>query len=382
MAKKRIPTGLIEAAGRVSQAQNVFLDRSEILDPAIKSGLERKREKEANNKKIMLAANDLMQGFDSNVDYTELSEQDQKTVSAAVTGFQKTYGDAAKVAAAIEDKTSAEYQAQVDIMNSSSNAMRKLKANLDGLAGFKEEYGVNVKQNNYSMAGANSTAIAQGYIMANDAIGSIDQKGNLNWNSNEQNFNFSDYKMPFGKEKGQDAAKALGVIVDRVSRAKRELNANDKDTISRQVEDILSDPAAYASLVSDADLIQFDFSNIDPEDPEAFNKTKELIVNSIVATQGNIIAEEEKEYEDTRTTTQKNRASTYNTKKDLWDNGSIVTVQHTKNGGRLIAKKREDARGTIWEVSELNSDGAGLGTYRPMPTLTNEQFDQFFEFQI
>lgn len=308
MAKKRIPTGLIEAAGRVSQAQNVFLDRSKILDPAIKSGLERKREKEANNKKIQQAANTLMKDFDSNVDYTELSEQDTKTVKTAVMSFQKTYSEASKIAAAIEDKTSEEYQEQVDIMNGAINSMKKLRSNLDGLTEFKEEYIVNQNEDNYSAAGANSPALMQGYIMANNAIGGIDEKGNLNWDPSKQQFgdslsfatggavpafNFSDYKMPFGKEKGQNAAIALGVITAEVKKKKTALDDSDIGLINIQVEKILSDPQAYASLVSDADLPMFDFSTIDPEDPEGFNKAKELIVNAIIGKQGTDVSEKE-----------------------------------------------------------------------------------------
>ena len=66
----------------------------------------------------------------------------------------------------------------------------------------------------------------------------------------------------------------------------------------------------------------------------------------------------------------------------MWDKGSIVTVQHTKAGGRLVATKRSTRGGDLWEVNEYDRDGALIGPFGGLPKLTNEQFDQFFEFQI
>ena len=137
---------LIKAVGRVSQAQSKFFDRgAAMIDPAINKMKEAKAAREANNKAIQQRANGLMSGFKNNIDLTKLKPEDETLVKNKVMGYQQQFAEAANIAAGIEDKTSAEYQAQVDIMNGISANMRNLKSNLDNLSAFKADYLANIE---------------------------------------------------------------------------------------------------------------------------------------------------------------------------------------------------------------------------------------------
>ena len=277
---------LIKAVGRVSQARSKFFDRgAAIVDPAINKMKEAKAAREANNKAIQQRANGLMSGFKNNIDLTKLKPEDEALVKGKVMEFQKQFAEAANIAAGIEDKTSTEYQAQVDIMNGISANMRNLKSNLDNLSGFKADYLANIEAGNYSNAGMNDMSLAQGLTMTEFPIGSISDNGDLNWDSEGTGaFNWQDYKQPFAKANG--TAQVLGKLADAVSKTPNTLTDFDKENVISQVEQAVENPQVLASLISGEDLKQFDFSNIDPEDPNAKDQVVDLITKSIFALQG------------------------------------------------------------------------------------------------
>ena len=278
--------GLIKAVGRVSQAQSKFFDRgAAMIDPAINKMKEAKAAREANNKAIQQRANGLMSGFKNNIDLTKLKPEDETLVKNKVMGYQQQFAEAANIAAGIEDKTSAEYQAQVDIMNGISANMRNLKSNLDNLSAFKADYLANIEAGNYSNAGMNDMSLAQGLTMTEFPIGSISDNGDLNWDSEGTGaFNWQDYKQPFAKANG--TAQVLGKLADAVSKTPNALTDFDRENVISQVEQAVENPQVLASLISGEDLKQFDFSNIDPEDPNAKDQVVDLITKSIFALQG------------------------------------------------------------------------------------------------
>jgi len=248
--------------------------------------LEAKKERENKNKETQSRVNNLMGQFKNDIDILKFKPEDQALVKNSITEWRNGYAEAANIAATIKDKSSAAYQEQVDIMNNYKNRMVNLKSNLDNLSAFKGEYTQNIDAGTYSNAGANDMALAQGEVMLQYPIGSISDNGDLMWNDEAGGgeFGFQDYQMPFGKATG--LASALGNIAGNIRTQSTPLDNVQKNEIDERVDNLLSDPKALASLISDSDLPGFDFSNIDPEDPNARAQVRDLLVKSIYDLQG------------------------------------------------------------------------------------------------
>lgn len=284
MAKQQ-GSGVVAAARRVSDTQGAFQDRGKQFFTGYDKALEAKKEKEAKNKETQGRVNNLMGQFKNDIDVLKFKPEDQTLVKNTITGWRQEYADAANAAAQIQDKSSAEYQEYMDIMNGIKNKMTNLKSNLDNLAAFKGEYAENIKAGHYSNAGANDMSLAQGEVMLQYPIGSISPNGDLMWDDEGTGaFGFQDYQMPF--EKATGLATALGKIADPIRMQKTPLDDLQKREIKEKVDALVRDPKALASLISDSDLPGFDFSNIDPEDPNAKEKVADLLVRSIEGLRG------------------------------------------------------------------------------------------------
>ena len=233
--------------------------------------------------------------FKNDIDVLKFKPEDQTLVKNTITGWRQEYADAANAAAQIQDKSSPEYQEYMDIMNGVKNKMTNLKSNLDNLAAFKGEYAENVKAGHYSNAGANDMSLAQGEVMLQYPIGSISANGDLMWNDEAGGgeFGFQDYQMPF--EKATGLATALGKIADPIRMQKTPLDDLQRREIKEKVDALVRDPKALASLVSDSDLPGFDFSNIDPEDPNAKEQVADLLVKSIEGLRGKGVVPDKKD---------------------------------------------------------------------------------------
>ena len=298
MAKQQRVSGVVAAARRVSDTQGAFQDRGGQFMTGYNKSLEAKKEREAKNKETQTRVNGLMDQFKNDIDVLKFKPEDQTLVKNTITGWRNEYAEAANAAAKIQDKSSPEYQQYVDIMNGIKNKMNNLKGNLDNLAAFKGEYAKNVKAGHYSNAGANDMSLAQGEVMLQYPIGSIGENGDLMWNDEAGGgeFGFQDYQMPF--EKATGLATALGAIAEPLLTQKTPLNGIQKSGIREQVDKLLSDKNALASILSESDLPEFDFSNIDPEDPNAKQQAVDLIVNSIEGLRGSGIVPDKKEEQD------------------------------------------------------------------------------------
>ena len=287
MAKQStIGSGVVAAGRAVSAAKGGFLG-GQFMAGYDKS-LETKKKKEAENKETQARVNNLMGQFKNDIDVLKFKPEDQTLVKNTITQWRNGYADAANAASKIQDKSSAAYQEQVDIMNDYKNRMVNLKGNLDNLAAFKGEYAKNIEAGHYSNAGANSMPLAQGETMVTSPIGSINDSGDLVWGpgtgSVREGFSFQDYQMPF--EKATGLATALGDIAGNIRKQTTPLDNLQKREIEEKVDNLISNPKALASLISDSDLPAFDFSNIDPDDPNAKEEVRNLLISSIYKLQG------------------------------------------------------------------------------------------------
>lgn len=302
MAKQRnIGSGVVAAARGVSAVQGRFQDVGGQFMTGYNKALESKRKKEAENKATQDRVNSYMDGFNNDIDLIKFKPEEQTLVKNKIASWRNEYADFANRAAAIKDKSSAEYQELIDNMNGIQNRMVNLKNNLDQLAAFKTEYSANIKARTYSNAGANDMSLAQGEIMLQYPIGSIGDDGNLTWSDEGTgDFNFQDYQMPF--EKATGLATALGKIANPIRMQKTPLDNLQKKEIREQVDNLTRNPKALASLISDSDLPGFDFSNIDPDDPNAREKVVDLLVNSIYDLRGKGLTPSDKSIKDTELT--------------------------------------------------------------------------------
>ena len=302
MAKQRnIGSGVVAAAREVSAVQGRFQDVGGQFMTGYNKALESKRKKEAENKATQDRVNSYMDGFNNDIDLIKFKPEEQTLVKNKIASWRNEYADFANRAAAIKDKSSAEYQELIDNMNGIQNRMVNLKNNLDQLAAFKTEYSANIKARTYSNAGANDMSLAQGEIMLQYPIGSIGDDGNLMWSDEGTgDFNFQDYQMPF--EKATGLATALGKIANPIRMQKTPLDNLQKEEIKEQVDNLTRNPKALASLISDSDLPAFDFSNIDPDDPNAREKVVDLLVNSIYDLRGKGLTPSDKGIKDTELT--------------------------------------------------------------------------------
>jgi len=285
MAKQQ-GSGVVAAARRVSDTQGKFQDLGGKFSAGYNKSLEAKKERENKNKETQSRVNNLMGQFKNDIDILKFKPEDQTLVKNSITEWRNGYAEAANIAAKIKDKSSSAYQEQVDIMNNYKNRMVNLKSNIDNLSAFKGEYTENINAGTYSNAGANDMALAQGEVMLQYPIGSISDNGDLMWNDEAGGgeFGFQDYQMPFGKANG--LASALGDIAGNIRTQSTPLDNVQKNEIDEKVDNLLADPKALASLISDSDLPGFDFSNIDPEDPNAKVQVRDLLVKSIYDLQG------------------------------------------------------------------------------------------------
>lgn len=302
MAKQQRVSGVVAAARRVSDTQGAFQDRGGQFMTGYNKSLEAKKEREAKNKETQTRVNSLMGQFKNDIDVLKFKPEDQTLVKNTIAGWRNEYAEAANAAAQIQDKSSPEYQALMDTMNGVKNKMANLKGNLDNLAAFKGEYAENIKAGHYSNAGANDMSLAQGEVMLQYPIGSIGENGDLMWNNEAGGgeFGFQDYQMPF--EKATGLATALGAISDPLLTQKTPLNDIQRAGIREKVDALLSNKNQLASLISESDLPQFDFSNIDPDDPNAKQQVADLLVKSIEGLRGTgLVPDKKDEKKDSQT---------------------------------------------------------------------------------
>ena len=280
MAKQR-GTGVVAAAKSVSDIQGRFQDVGGQFMTGYNKSLEAKKAKEAESEAALARVNKLMDGFTNDIDIIKFKPEDQAVVKNKIAEWRNEYANAANAAAKIKDKSSSEYQQYIDTMNGVQSKMVNLKNNIDGLAAFKGEYANNVKAGAYSIAGQNAMSLAQGETMVTSPIGSITDDGDLQWNAGvgsvREGFSFQDYSKPFAK--ANNVALELDKIATPLTTMKTPLTKFDKDYINERVNNLVgNDPNVLASIIADGELKSFNFTDIDPDDPNA----RDIVVDRLV----------------------------------------------------------------------------------------------------
>ena len=271
--------------------------------------LEAKKAKEAESEAALARVNKLMDGFTNDIDIIKFKPEDQAVVKNKITEWRNEYATAANAAAKIKDKSSSEYQQYIDTMNGVQSKMVNLKNNIDGLAAFKGEYADNVKAGAYSIAGQNAMSLAQGETMVTSPIGSITDNGDLQWNAGvgsvREGFSFQDYSKPFAK--ANNVALELDKIATPLTTMKTPLTNFDKDYINERVNNLVgNDPNVLASIIADGELKSFNFTDIDPNDPNARDIVVDRLVQAMYDARGSRVQQPAAgTIEDNRTSAQK-----------------------------------------------------------------------------
>ncbi len=278
---KQTGSGVVAAAKSVSDIQGRFQDVGGRFMTGYNKSLEAKKAKEAESEATLGRVNALMDGFTNDIDVIKFKPEDQTVVKNKITAWRNEYANAANAAAKIKDKSSSEYQQYIDVMNGVQSKMVNLKNNIDGLAAFKGEYAENVKSGAYSIAGQNAMSLAQGETMVTSPIGSISDDGDLQWNAGvgsvREGFSFGDYSKPFAK--ANNVALELDKIATPLTTMKTPLTKFDKDYINERVNNLVgNDPNTLASIIADGELKSFNFTDIDPDDPDA----RDIVVDRLV----------------------------------------------------------------------------------------------------
>ena len=308
MAKQR-GTGVVAAAKSVSDIQGRFQDVGGQFMAGYNKSLEAKKAKEAESEAALARVNKLMDGFTNDIDIIKFKPEDQAVVKNKITEWRNEYATAANAAAKIKDKSSSEYQQYIDTMNGVQSKMVNLKNNIDGLAAFKGEYADNVKAGAYSIAGQNAMSLAQGETMVTSPIGSITDDGDLQWNAGvgsvREGFSFQDYSKPFAK--ANNVALELDKIATPLTTMKTPLTNFDKDYINERVNNLVgNDPNVLASIIADGELKSFNFTDIDPNDPNARDIVVDRLVQAMYDARGSRVQQPAAgTIEDNRTSAQK-----------------------------------------------------------------------------
>ena len=278
---RQVGSGVVAAAKNVSDIQNRFQDVGGQFMTGYNKSLEAKKAREAENEAVLARVNKLMDGFTNDIDVIKFKPEDQNVVKNKIIDWRNEYASAANAAAKIKDKSSPEYQRYIDVMNGVQSKMVNLKNNIDGLAAFKSEYADNVKAGTYSIAGQNAMSLAQGETMVTSPIGSITDNGDLQWDAGagsvREGFSFQDYSKPFAK--ANNVALELDKIAKPLTTMKTPLTNFDKDYINERVNNLVGeDPNVLASIIADGELKSFNFTDIDPDDPNA----RDIVVDRLV----------------------------------------------------------------------------------------------------
>ena len=308
MAKQR-GSGVVAAAKSVSDIQGRFQNVGGQFMAGYNKSLEAKKAKEAESEAALARVNKLMDGFTNDIDIIKFKPEDQAVVKNKITEWRNEYATAANAAAKIKDKSSSEYQQYIDTMNGVQSKMVNLKNNIDGLAAFKGEYADNVKAGAYSIAGQNAMSLAQGETMVTSPIGSITDDGDLQWNAGvgsvREGFSFQDYSKPFAK--ANNVALELDKIATPLTTMKTPLTNFDKDYINERVNNLVgNDPNVLASIIADGELKSFNFTDIDPNDPNARDIVVDRLVQAMYDARGSRVQQPAAgTIEDNRTSAQK-----------------------------------------------------------------------------
>ena len=315
MAKQKTTgQGVVEALKGVSKTEG---NMSAVYGAAFKSGIDpviakstaRKKEREAENKAILKAAGAYLQGLDSNVDTVGLdfSDTDKAEVKRVSIEWRNEFADYANELARIEDKTSAEALELQDKMNGIKSRFNNLRANLDGVAKYKQEFSLNIDLDGdgegrtlYSTAGANTERLAQGKAMLTESF-SINNEGGIVYADQTINqesaptktvtttnpgftYQHNNFEKPF--EQALGTVNGLTNLYNEQASIEGPITDAEKDVLTQLVQNMFKGRGTLESFIADNDQLTkiFDFTDISLDDDRSREEVESEVVNRLVET--------------------------------------------------------------------------------------------------
>lgn len=231
----------------------------------------------ATNKKVGA----LLGQMQSNIDLTGISADQQKNITEFLTTKKQEYIDAAN-AIAEYDVTDPEYMQYADVMQQVNNQFQALANNLKVYKENQTEFISDGYENRLSMA--NTKAIDQAAYMYDKSTPFMIDNGNLIFNYEGENINYTDYKNPSLKAFG--TADAIMKIANNVHKTKQKLTDYQKSSIRLQLTDAFSqNPNALRSIVVDKlltdGLLDIDYSVY--SDPTKTAELQDEVIKQLIS---------------------------------------------------------------------------------------------------
>lgn len=326
MAKQRTTgQGVVEALKGVSETAG---NMGAVYGAAFTKGLQssmakstaRKKEREAENKAILKAAGAYLQGLDSNVDTVGLdfSDTDKAEVKRVSIEWRNEFSDYANELARIEDKTSAEALELQDKMNGIKSRFNNLRANLEGVAKYKQEFSLNIDLDGdgkgrtlYSGAGTNKERLAQGKTILTESFtinneggivypdqtiseevpAEFDEFGDPKQGATKSvtrvtapgfTYQHNNFKKPF--EQAVNTVNGLTALYEQQASKEGPITDGEKDVLTQRVSDMFKVPGALESFIADNDQLTeiFDFTDLSLDDDAPEEEVKSQVISRLV----------------------------------------------------------------------------------------------------
>ena len=316
--------GVSETGGNMGAVYGAAFTKG--LQSGIAKSTARKKEREAENKAILKAAGAYMANLDSNVDTVGLdfSDQDKAEVKRVSIEWRNEFADYANQLARIEDKSSAEALELQDKMNGIKSRFNNLRANLDGVAKYKQEFSLNIDLDGdgegrtlYSTAGANKERLAQGKAMLTESFAINDEGGIVYadqtiseevpaevdkvWGeeiSLEEGatksitrvttpgftYQHNNFKKPF--EQAVGAVNGLTALYNEQASLEGAITDGEKDVLTQLVQNQLKGRGALESFIADNDQLTkiFDLTDLSLDDGAKREEVERQVVDRLVET--------------------------------------------------------------------------------------------------
>ena len=320
---------VVSSAAAVSAVQNRFLNLTGTAAAAYKEAMKSKAIREAAAKQSRDRTNAYMANFDSYVDVAEFNEKEQQAVLNQAKKYRSQYAELATEYEKISDLTSAEAGEVQDQMQAIKRNMEAMRANLESYAKYKIQFADNNKNKLYSLAGENDEKLRQGQLMIDTGFSSVNDDGSLQFDGAIDVVEYSEpiegqdtqggkiipeirtridkkydsftysankYESPFFKN--TEAYNTLNAAIEKQELLKGKMTGSQERALKEVFINILSEPNAFASLISGDFQFTTDFlSKYDASDPNAVKEAATEIVDYLKSVRGTGIQEEEENIE-------------------------------------------------------------------------------------
>ena len=316
-------TDVVSSAAAVSAVQNRFLNLTGTAAAAYKEAMKGKDIRESAAKKSSDRTNAYLANFDSYVDVAEFNEKEQQAVLNQAKKYRSQYAELATEYEKIGDLTSNEAGEIQDQMQAIKRNMEAMRANLESYAKYKIQFAENNKAKQYSSAGENAEKLRQGQLMIDTGFSGINDDGSLRFDAvsdtiqvpiidpegdsdyyeetqkiSYDGFDYSanKYESPFFKN--TEAYNTLNAAIEKQELLKGKMTESQERALKEVFINILSEPNAFASLISGDFQFTTDFLNkYDAGNSNDVRAAATEIVDYLKSIRGTGIQEEEENIE-------------------------------------------------------------------------------------